>query len=379
MIALGFVSFFNDIASDIVVPLVPLLLATTLGAGPIALGLIEGVADSVASLLKLWAGRRSDLSGGKRKSFVLSGYVLSNLARPLLGIAGSWLTVLALRSVDRVGKGVRSAPRDAMIGDITPPDRLGAAFGLHRALDNAGAMAGALAAAAAIAWLGASMRGVVLGSFVPGVVAVILLAAVVRDAPPRAPKPKTKPRLSGALSPTMRRYLMVLGLFTFARASETFVMLRGHELGVSTPELLVLWAALSAAKSASAYAGGGFSDAWGRRRMMLVSWALLGAGFVALGAASSRVGLWLAAIFYALIAGASEGTERAIIDELASDTERGTAFGWYYLVIGAAAIPAGLAFGALWKVGGASWAYALAGAAAALSATLLFIALPRTA
>ncbi|MDP3281104.1 MAG: MFS transporter, partial [Nitrosomonas sp.] len=152
VVVLGLVSFFNDFASDIVVPLIPILLATVLSAGPIALGLIEGVADALACFLKLWAGRHSDVMSGRRKGLALSGYMLSNLARPLLGLAGSWVTVLLLRSVDRVGKGLRSAPRDAMVADATPPHIRGYAFGFHRALDNAGAVAGALTAAAILAW-----------------------------------------------------------------------------------------------------------------------------------------------------------------------------------------------------------------------------------
>ena len=143
VIALGLVSLFNDLASEIVVPLIPILLATVLGAGPVALGVIEGVADAVAAFLKLWSGRRSDALGGRRKGLTLAGYLLSNFARPLLGLAGSWATVLLLRSVDRVGKGLRTAPRDALIADATPPQIRGYAYGFNRALDNGGAVGAA--------------------------------------------------------------------------------------------------------------------------------------------------------------------------------------------------------------------------------------------
>src|SRR5687767_11388685 len=151
VVALGLVSFFNDLASEIVVPLVPILLATVLGAGPVALGLIEGVADAIAAALRLWSGRRSDLIGGRRKGLVLAGYGVSNLARPLLGLAGSWVTVLALRAADRVGKGLRTAPRDALVSDATPASIRGYAYGVQRALDNAGAVGGSLIAAAVLA------------------------------------------------------------------------------------------------------------------------------------------------------------------------------------------------------------------------------------
>ena len=140
VIVLGLVSFFNDFASDIVIPLIPILLATVLAAGPVALGLIEGVADAVASLIKLWSGRHSDIMRGRRKGLAVAGYTLSNIARPLLGLAGSWPVLLVLRSIDRVGKGLRSAPRDALVADATPTGMHGYAFGYHRALDNAGAV-----------------------------------------------------------------------------------------------------------------------------------------------------------------------------------------------------------------------------------------------
>ena len=157
VIVLGLVSFLNDLASDMVIPLIPILLASVLSAGPVALGLIEGVADAIASLLKLWAGRHSDVIGGRRKALTLAGYTLSNIARPLLALAGSWPVLLLLRSIDRVGKGIRSAPRDAMVVDATSPAMLGRAFGFHRMLDNGGAVAGALVAAAALSLSGLSL------------------------------------------------------------------------------------------------------------------------------------------------------------------------------------------------------------------------------
>src|SRR3954451_17172755 len=181
VIVLGLVSFFNDFASDIVIPLIPILLATVLAAGPAALGLIEGVADAVASLLKLWSGRHSDAMSGRRKGLAVAGYTLSNIARPLLGLAGSWPMVLLLRSIDRMGKGLRSAPRDALVADATPAHMGGYAFGFHRALDNGGAVAGSLAAAAVLAWSGLSLSEVILWSAVPGFVAVLLLGAGVRE------------------------------------------------------------------------------------------------------------------------------------------------------------------------------------------------------
>ncbi len=375
VIVLGLVSFFNDFASDIVVPLIPILLATVLSAGPIALGLIEGVADALACFLKLWAGRHSDVMSGRRKGLALAGYTLSNLARPLLGLAGSWVTVLLLRSVDRIGKGLRSAPRDAMVADATPSHMRGFAFGFHRALDNAGAVAGGLTAAAILAWSDLSLSEVIMWSAVPGFVAVLLLGAGVKVEPnsiESAPKPaRTLPPLRwSALSLPMQHYLWVLMLFTFARASETFILLLGHQLGIGVVELLLLWSALNLAKALTSTQGGQLADRFGHGSLIVIGWSSLALAFLALSQVTGSSELWLVSIGYGLLIGMSEGAERALISDYAHVNERGTAFGWYHLVSGIAAIPAGLLFGIVWHYFGAATAFLLAGLLA-IAATLL--------
>src|SRR5690348_5787101 len=333
VIILGLVSFFNDFASDIVIPLIPILLATVLAAGPVALGLIEGVADAVASLLKLWAGRHSDVMKGRRKGLAVAGYTLSNIARPLLGLAVSWPMVLVLRSIDRVGKGLRSAPRDALLSDVTPPGTHGYAFGYHRAMDNGGAVAGSLAAAAVLAWSGLSLTEVILWSAVPGFVAVLLLSAgVPEDKSPGLPhavrtagaQVKLPPLRWFALSLPMRRYLLVLMLFTFARASETFILLLGHQLGIGTVELLLIWSALNLSKAATSTWGGQLADSLGHGALMLAGWITFSLSFLLLATVDDAVELWTVAIFYGLCAGMSEGAERAIISDYADPQERGT-------------------------------------------------------
>ena len=376
VVVLGLVSFFNDFASDIVVPLIPILLATVLAAGPIALGLIEGVADALACFLKLWAGRHSDVMSGRRKKLALAGYTLSNLTRPLLGLAGSWLTVLLLRSVDRIGKGLRSAPRDAMVADATPPQIRGYAFGFHRALDNAGAVAGALAAAAILAWSDLSLSEVILWSAVPGFVAVALLGAGVKEAtasqiPSPAAQRVLTPLRWSALSVPMQHYLWVLMVFTFARASETFILLFGHELGIGVVELLLLWAALNLAKAITSTQGGQLADHFGRGALILIGWSALALSFMALSQITTSTGLWIISVFYGLLMGLSEGAERALISDYASPDERGTAFGWYHLVSGIAAIPAGLLFGVIWQVYSAAAAFMFASLLALLAIVLL--------
>lgn len=378
VVVLGLVSFFNDFASDIVIPLIPILLATVLAAGPIALGLIEGVADALACFLKLWAGRHSDVMSGRRKGLALAGYTLSNLARPLLGLAGSWVTVLLLRSIDRVGKGLRGAPRDAMVADATPPRMRGHAFGFHRALDNAGAVAGGLTAAAVLAWSDLSLSEVIMWSAVPGFAAILLLAVGVTEekvdvAQSPASQRALPPLRWSVLSLPMRRYLWVLMLFTFARASETFILLLGHQLGVGVVELLLLWSAMNFAKAITSIQGGQLADRFGRGALILIGWTALAVSFLMLSQVTASTGLWAVSIFYGLLMGMSEGAERALISDYALPDERGTAFGWYHLVSGIAAIPAGLLFGIIWYLSGAASAFIFAGLLAATAALLLRI------
>ena len=373
VIVLGFVSLLNDLASEMIVPIIPILLAGILGAGPIALGLIEGVADAVASFLKLLSGRHSDRLGGRRKALTVAGYALSNIARPLLAFAGSWALVLLLRSVDRVGKGLRSAPRDALVADATPAHIKGYAYGFHRALDNSGAVGGSLIAAAMLAWSGLPLTQVVLFSAIPGLLAVLLIALGVRELPAAkvAVRRALAPLRWDALSSRMRRYLLVLAMFTFARASETFIVLLGYQMGIGVVELLLLWAALNFAKALTSIAGGRLADRIGRGPLMLYSWTAFAACFLLLGKVNSGVALWAVTIAYGLFFGLGEGAEKALISDFAAPAEQGTAFGWYYLVLGLAAIPAGLLFGAVWHFQSAAMAFFLAAGIAAVAVLLL--------
>ncbi|MDE3010048.1 MAG: MFS transporter [Pseudomonadota bacterium] len=380
---LSLVSFFNDVASDMVIPLLPLLLAGPAGGGALALGVIEGSADAVASMMRLWSGRRSDRSGGQRKPLALAGYALSNLVRPLLGLMPTWWGMLALRAVDRVGKGVRSAPRDALLADLVPAARRGAAFGVHRAFDNAGAVLGALAAAWVLSFPGADVRAVVLWSALPGVIAVLLLAFAVRE--PGHAKTLAAGACAGtgaqqeapgvdvlaAPPPALRAYLRALLLFALSRASETFIVLRGHELGMAPASLLVLWAGLNAAKALTAHLGGGWADGHGRLQVLRLSWAGNVATAAALAWAPGALALCVVSLLGSLPVGLGEGAERAHVADLAPATQRGTAYGWYNLTTGVAAIPAGLVFGGLWQYAGAPVAFCAAAVIGGLALWLL--------
>jgi MFS family permease len=335
------------------------------------LGLVEGVADAVAALLKLWSGRHSDALGGRRKGLALAGYALSNIARPLLALAGSWAAVLLLRSVDRVGKGLRSAPRDALVADATPPAMRGHAYGLQRALDNAGAVGGSLIAAAVLAFSAVSVTQMILLSAIPGALAVLALAVGVKEPRPALVTPRAPPSLSWrALGAPMRRYLLALAVFALARTSETFLLLRGQQLGMPAVELLLLWAALNLAKAATSSGGGRLADRIGRGAVILTSWVSLAVSFALIAALPTPPALWAIALGYGLCAGLGEGAERAVVSDFSTDADRGTAYGWYNLVLGLAAIPAGLLFGAVWHYRGPSLAFLLA-ALIALGAVLL--------
>lgn len=379
VIAIGLVSFLNDLASEMVTPFIRILIATVLGAGPVILGLVEGVADAAASFLKLWAGRYSDGKRGRRKRLMVFGYALSNLARPLLGLVSSWGALLLLRSLDRAGNGLRDAPRDALLADSAHPEIHGLAYGFHRAMDNAGALGGTLLAIAALSWLDWSVSEVILWSALPGALVLLVLIFGVRE-PPRLPEPPhlkveqeklRAPLAWSLLSLNMRRYLWVLVLFTFARASETFILLRGNELGMSLVQVLLLWAALNVSKSATSLLGGRMADAFGMQRVTIISWLGYAVSFVLLGLVEHGDALWIVTVLYGLLIGLGEGSERALISLYADERERGTAFGWYHLAVGMSAIPAGVLFGAVWHYWNANTAFIFAGALAVLCVLLL--------
>jgi len=368
VIIVGVVSLLNDFASEMVVPLIPLLLATVLAAGPVALGLIEGVADTVSNLLKLWAGRHSDLYGRRRKPYVVFGYLLSNIVRPLIGISGSWLTVLSIRVTDRIGKGVRTAPRDALISDAIDDGIAGRAYGFTRALDHAGAVLGALVAAAIVYWGTTRLDVVIALSAIPGMLAVCLFAFGIKEAPRPVPLSAERAPLSWArLSPISRRYLAVLAFFTLGKIPETFLLLRGHEIGMPVVELLLLWAAMHVVKAAIAQQAGSHTDRVGRRPLILTGWMVYAVTLLALAFVAKPLMLWAWSLALGFYFGLTEGAERALVRDLATPAERGTAFGWFHMLVGMAAIPAGLLIGGLWSFYGVKTAFLVSALLAALA------------
>lgn len=366
---LGLISLVNDSASELVYPLVPLYLSGVLMAGPRVLGLIEGVAEAAASLLKLWAGVMVDRSG-TAKPWVVAGYGLAGLARPLIALVTGWPMLLALRLADRLAKAVRAAPRDALLAAHIAPGQRGLAFGLHRAMDNAGAVIGPLLAWALLS-AGLPLGQVFLGALVPGLLCLALTLAL-REAPPAAAAP---PRLSwrlSALPAPLRRYLAVVALFTLGNSSNMFLLLRARELGVAEAQVPLLWAAVSGVAAVFAVPLGSLSDRVGRVRLLVTGYVAYAVFYAAMAAwAAPGWKLYLLFGLYGIFMAATEGVERALLADLTPPEQRGTAFGWLNLTTGALLLPASLLFGALWEGVSATAAFGFSAACALGAAGLL--------
>lgn len=376
VVALGVVSLLTDLSSEMIYPLLPVFLTTVLGAGPQALGLIEGLAESAGSLVKVLSGKWSDRAR-RRKPLVVAGYSLAGAMRPLIGLAAGWPTVLLLRFADRVGKGLRTSPRDALIADETPPAQRGEAFGLQRSLDHAGAVAGPLVAAALLTFAGFSLRAVFLLAAVPAVAVVAVLVAWVKEAPRRTVGAPAN--LVGAWRELGRPFHVVLAallVFTLGNSTDAFLLLRLSESGVSAAGVALLWSAFHVVKMISTYACGRASDRLGRRRMVLAGWSVYAAVYFAFALVGSRTAVIATFLFYGLYYGFAEPVERAWVADLVPPHLRGTAFGLYHGVIGLAALPASLLFGLLWQRFGAPAAF-FTGAGLALAATVVLALMPR--
>lgn len=367
---LGLVSFFNDSASELVYPLLPLYLASVLMAGPKALGIIEGIAEATGSLLKLFAGVLSDKTRST-KYWVVGGYSLAALGRPILALAGSWPVVLALRFSDRVGKGLRSSPRDAMLALSVAPEQRGLAFGFHRALDNAGAVVGPLLAA----WLlyrGMPIRDILLWTLVPGVMTVGL-ALCIRE--PHRELPLHKPAFSWTMQgfpPVFKRYLLVLALFTLGNSSNMFLLLRAREMGLAESQVPLLWALASGMAMLFSTPLSALSDRLGRTRLIVGGWAVYGVFYLLLGLNGQNLWLlWPLFAFYGLFMAATEGAEKALVADLAPKELLGTAYGWFNLTAGVMLLPASMLFGWLWQTFGPESAFGFSASCAILAAFLL--------
>jgi MFS family permease len=389
VIAIGAVSFFTDVSSEMIYPLLPVFLTTVLGAPASVLGAIEGAAETTASLLKLASGWWSDRVR-KRKPLVVFGYALASLARPLIAVAQSAGQVLAIRLTDRVGKGIRNAPRDALIAESVDPSIRGRAFGFHRAADHAGGVLGPLLAFALLQWFALDMRSVFWIAAIPGALAVITAIVFVKEVhsrtesadshtggattvvPPAERAPATPTKLPGRFW----AYLGVVLLFTLGNSTDAFLLLRASDLGVPVALAPILWAALHVVKSSASTHGGALSDRIGRVPTLIIGWGIYAAVYLGFAFASEAWHAWALFLAYGLYFAFVEGTERALVADFVPAAKRGTAFGWFHLTVGLGMLPASILFGLLWDRLGAPVAF-MTGAALAGAAALGILMVPR--
>lgn len=397
VVALSLVSLLTDVSSEMIYPLVPTFLATVLGASALSVGAIEGTAETVAAVLKYYSGAWSDRLR-RRKPLVVAGYLIASVLRPLTGVAQGAGQVFAIRVGDRIGKGIRSAPRDAMLADSVAPAERGRAYGFHRSADHLGAVLGPLVAFVLLQWGGVSLRTVFLLAAVPAALAMVVLVVGVREEGVREEgvaqrdgsagegrvrgggEGEARLKAGGAPAPLGRRfyaYLAVLLLFTLGNSTDAFLLLRARDLGVTAAMIPVLWAALHVVKSAASTPAGALSDRVGRRALIVAGWVTYAAVYLGFARASGHWAAWGLFLAYGVFYGLTEGVEKALVADLVPAAARGRAFGWYNLALGIGALPASLLFGAVWDAWGAPAAFTMGAALAAFSAALLLVVVPR--
>ena len=372
--ALALVSLFTDASSEIIYPLLPLFLTSVLHAGAEAIGVIEGAAETTASLLKLASGWWSDRVR-RRKPLVVAGYTLASAVRPLVALANSAGAVLAIRLADRVGKGIRTSPRDALIADAVPLAQRGRAFGLHRAGDHMGAVIGPLIAFSVLHWTTLSLRALFLLAAIPGALAVIALVVGVKESPRPSTMgtPAARPLLGGGLPGRFWAYLAVLVVFTLGNSSDAFLLLRASQLGVTEALIPILWAMLHVVKASTSTPAGTLSDRVGRVPLIVGGWVVYALVYLAFGRAGATWQAWALFAIYGTYFGLTEGVEKALVADLVPADRRGAGFGWYNLAIGLGALPASVIFGVVWDRYGAARAFELGATLSAMAAVGLVV------
>ena len=368
-------SFFTDFSTEMVLGVLPLFIVSNLGATRAMLGALEGSSELASYALRMVSGMLSDRIG-KRKVFILVGYALSTVSKPFFAFATSWYHALALRLSDRFGKGIRTAPRDALIADSVPESASGRAFGLHRTLDQMGAIAGPVAAFALLSFT--DIRGVFLFSLLPGAISVIVLAFFVREIALRTSARKTMLAKVTDLVHKNRPFVLLVvvsGIFSAGSFNFSFVLLRASELGAQQNTVPLVYAVINVAHTAVAYPSGKLADRIGREKILVIGYAVFAASAAMMTLAYGAASAYLVAIVYGAYAGIAETLQRAVIPRYVPPESRGTAFGLYNLVVGFGFFAAGVVFGLLWDISGiiAASTYSISLTAVAIIGMSIFL------
>lgn len=374
--ALGWVSFFTDVSTEIIYPLLPVFLTVTLGASMGFVGLIEGVAESTASLLKIASGWWSDRVR-KRKPLMIAGYGLSALTRPLIALATAGWHVLGARFIDRIGKGIRTSPRDALLAASVPSDQRGAAFGVQRMMDNAGAVVGPLIAWSLLHWFTGDFRVLFWIAVIPMIGAMLTLIFGAKEQAQIAPT--VTDAVVFTATPAFKSYLGAVFLFTLGNSSDAFLLLRAQAVGVPVSSLPLLWMALHMVKSASSYPAGVLSDRVGRRGLIIGGWCVYALVYLGFGIASQPWHIWALFLTYGIFFGMTESAERALVADFYDDARRGRAFGAFNFITGIGALPASLLMGSIWTTYGPAVAFSTGAAFAMVAALWLRLGMPEPA
>jgi MFS family permease len=384
--ALSLVSFLNDTSSEIVYPLLPAFLFLTLGASPLAIGLIEGFAESVASVLKLFSGYLSDRFD-RRKLPVFMGYSLAAVMRPLLAFVTSWQQVLIVRMTDRVGKGIRGAPRDALIASEVPESNRGLAFGFNRAADHFGAVVGPIVAFLLLTYIAVDPESptareyqqVFLYASLPVALGLFVIVFFVREHRRPRDEVETNPiKFSlNEFDGNFKKFLIIISLFTLSNSTDAFLLLRAEQAGIAPAMLPLLWMVLHFSKVFSSLIAGDISDRFGRKRMIFLGWIVYAVVYACFAFVNSEWQAWVLFVLYGTYFGMTEGVEKALVADLVEDEKRGTAFGFYNLAFGITVFPASLLFGFLWTQFGAPTAFLVSSTVSVAAAGLLLTIRPK--